>query len=69
MPSESDENRDERLIEFESRSALGFLQTLPRFTPGYEGTDNMFYFFSKIIIFKHNKEEDDVRSVYVSYLS
>ena len=31
--------------------AREFSQTLPRFSPGYEGTDNMFYFFYKIIIF------------------
>ena len=35
-----------------------FSQTLPRFSPGYEGTDNMFYFFYKIIIFRFNEEKD-----------
>ena len=25
-----------------------FSETLPRFSPGYEGTENMFYFFYKI---------------------
>ena len=56
--------------EFESRSVKtsdpvkGFhllenSQTLLRFSTGYEGTDNMFYFFYKIIIFSVNKEKDD----------
>ena len=31
--------------------------TLPRFSPGYEGTENMFYFFYKTIIFLLNKEK------------
>ena len=30
-----------------------------------ESTDNMFYFFNKIIIFRLNKEKDDTRSVHV----
>ena len=38
--------------------AREFLQTLWRFT-GYGGTDNMFYFFYKIIIFSVDKEKDD----------
>ena len=42
--------------------AREFLQTLPRFSRGYGGTD-MFYFFYKII-FIVNKEKDDIRSVY-----
>ena len=45
--------------------AREFLQTLPRFSTGYGGTDNMFYFFYKIIIFRLNKEKDDIRSAYV----
>ena len=42
----------ERIGELESRSVktrdadAEFSQTLPRFLPGYEGTENMFYFFS-----------------------
>ena len=28
----------------------------------YEGTENMFYFFYKISIFRLNKEKDDIRS-------
>ena len=36
-----------------------------RFSPGYEGTENMFYFFNKIITFCLNKEKDDIRSAYV----
>ena len=30
-------------------------QTLPWFSPGYEGTENMFYFFYKIIIFRQRE--------------
>ena len=30
-------------------------------------TENMFYFFHKIIIFCRNKEKDDVRSAYVYF--
>ena len=41
-----------------------FSQTLPRFSPGYEGTENMFYFFYEIIISRLNK---DVRSAYVYF--
>ena len=41
-----------------------FSQTLPRFSTGYGGTVNMFYFFYKIIIFIVNKEKDDIRSAY-----
>ena len=63
--------------EFESRSvktrdavegfspAREFSQTLPRFSKGYGGTDNMFYFFYKIIIFCFNKEKGFIRSAYV----
>ena len=40
---------------------------LPRFSPGCEGTENMFYFFYKIIIFRLNKEKDDIRSAYVYF--
>ena len=39
--------------------AREFSQTLPRFSTGYEGTENMFYFFYKII-FSLNKEKDDI---------
>ena len=41
--------------------AREYSQTLSRFSPGYTGTDNMFYFFYKVIIFFH-KEKDDIRS-------
>ena len=42
--------------------AREFSQTLTRFSPSYKGTDNMFYFFLyKIIIFRFNKEKDDIR--------
>ena len=40
-------------------------ETQSRFSPGYEGTDNMFYFFYKIIIFRFNKEKDYKQSAYV----
>ena len=40
--------------------AREFSQTLPRFSPGYEGTENVFYFFYKIIIFRLTKEKDDI---------
>ena len=71
MPSQPGENR----VEFESRSvktlefspAQEFSQALPRFSPGYEGTENMFYFFYKIIIFRINKEKDNIRSAYVFF--
>ena len=43
--------------------AREFSQTLPSFSPGYEGTENMFYFFYKII-FRLNKKKDDIRSAY-----
>ena len=42
-------------------------QSLPRFSPGYENTDNMFYFFNKIIIFRLNKEKDDLWNMYVYF--
>ena len=42
------------------------VKTFPWFLPSYEGTENMFYFFYKIIIFRLNKEIDDIGSVYVS---
>ena len=42
-------------------------QTLLRFSPGYEGTENMFYFFYRIIIFRLNKEKDDIRSAHVFF--
>ena len=41
--------------------------TLPRFSPGYEGTENMFYLFYKTIIFCLNKEKDDTQSMYVYF--
>ena len=44
-----------------------FSQTLPRFSTGYGGTDNMFYLFYKIIIFSVNKEKDDIRSAYSKF--
>ena len=44
-----------------------FSQSLPRFSPGYKGTDNMFYLFYKIIIFCLNKKKDDIQSVYLYF--
>ena len=40
-----------------------FSQTLPRFSPGYEGTENIIYLFYKIIIFRLNKEKGDIQRV------
>ena len=40
---------------------------LSRFSPGYEGTEIMFYFFYKIIIFHLNKKKDGIRSTYVYF--
>ena len=37
-----------------------------QFSPSYEGTDNMFYFFYKNH-FRRNKEKGDVRSTYVCF--
>ena len=48
--------------------AREFSQTLPKFSIGYGGTDNIFYFFYKIIIFSLNKEKDDIRSAYRKFL-
>ena len=58
---------DQRKPETKSRvsPARELSQTLPRFSPVYEGTDNMFYFFYKIIIFRLNKEKDFIRSPYM----
>ena len=47
--------------------AREFSQTLPRFSPGYEGTDNMFIFFYKIIIFRLTIEKDDIQSAYAYF--
>ena len=49
VSSQPGENRGERLGEFESSEisdpALEFSQSLPTFSPGYEGSKNRFYFF------------------------
>ena len=47
-------------------AAREFSQILPRFSTGYGGTKNMFYFFYKII-FSVNKEKDDTRSAYCKF--
>ena len=38
---------------------------MPKFSPGYEGTENMFWFFYQIIIFRLNKKKDDIQRGYV----
>ena len=43
--------------------AREFSQTLPRCSPGLEGTENIFYFFYKIISFRLFKEKDEIRNV------
>ena len=45
--------------------ACEFSQTLPRFSPGYEGTENMIYFFYNIFIFWLYKKKDDMQSLFV----
>ena len=35
-------------------------QTLPGFSTGYGGTESIFYFFYKIIIFIVDKEKNDI---------
>ena len=68
----------QKLGEFESRSVktqdavkdlqlrlLNSSQTLPRFSPGYEGMENMFYFFCKIITFWLNKKKDNIQRKHV----
>ena len=68
VPTKPGEYRGERLGEFESRSVKardtvqGFY--LLEISPGYEGTDNMFYLFYKFISYV-NKEKDFIRSAYV----
>ena len=47
--------------------AQEFSQTLPKFSLGYGGTDNTFYFFCKTISFRLNKEKDNVQSIYVYF--
>ena len=41
--------------------------TLPRFSLGFEGTENIIYFFYKFIIFRVNKKKDDIRSKYLYF--
>ena len=47
--------------------AREFSQTLLRFSTGYGGTEAMFYFFYKIIIFIVNKEKGYIRSSYCKF--
>ena len=47
--------------------AREFSQTFRKFSTGYGGTENMFYFFYKIIIFSINKEKDDILSAYCKF--
>ena len=44
--------------------AQKFSKPLPRFSPGYEDMENMFYLFYKIVIFRLYKEKDNVQSTY-----
>ena len=47
--------------------AREFLQNLPRYSTSYGSTDNMFYFFYKIINFSLNKEKDDIQSAFCKF--
>ena len=47
--------------------AREFSQTLPKFSPGYEGTDNMLHLFYKTIIFRLKEEKDNIRGAYVYF--
>ena len=60
MPSQPGENEEERLGGFESGSRI--LTNFAEFSPGYEAMENMIYFFYEIIIFRLNKQKDDIRS-------
>ena len=42
-------------------------KTQSRFSTGYGGTENIFYFFYNIIIFRLNKEKNVIRSSYVYF--
>ena len=47
--------------------AQEFSQALPRFSPGYEGTDRracFFFLIYKIISFQLNKVKDDIQSAF-----
>ena len=56
-------------IQSKVSPAREFSTTLPRFSTGYGGTDNMFYFFYRIIIFIVNNKERQytVRSAYCKF--
>ena len=45
---------------------LKFSQTFTSVSPGYEGTENMLYFFYRIIFYL-NKEKDDIWNEYVYF--
>ena len=77
MPSSPGENLGE-VWEFSSRWNASrvftvLLSNSPKrfthFSPGYEGTENAFYFFCKIIILRFNKEKDCIQSAYDVYLN
>ena len=61
----------ERLREqIKWKTAREFSQTLPRFSPGYEGTDNYSYFFYKnIILFDLSKRKTLYEARMCSFLS
>ena len=79
VPSEPGKNRGERLGEFESRSVKTFdyvsgfhllensYKNLPRFSTGYGSTENMFYFYYKIIIFIVKKRKTIYEVLTVNY--
>ena len=74
MKTEANVWENSRVISENPRRSRGFSparefsQTLPRFSTGYGGTDNMFYFFYKIVIFIVSKEKDGLLSAYCKFL-
>ena len=51
-------------LSLEFSPARDFSQTLPRFLQGYEGTENMFYFFMKLFFSVLTKR----KAIYVAYI-
>ena len=64
--SRADYWKPETQLRVFTRSRI--LKTLPSFPPGYEDTENIFYFFYKII-FRLSKKKDDkiIRRAYVYF--
>ena len=53
VPSQTCENRAnvwEKSREDQFLPARELPQTFPRFSPGYEGTENIFYFFIRLLV-------------------